>query len=91
MIPKFYNWLENEENPSLSDPQHEVEEKNLNLDDLVKRRLEKLVSELVGNNKITEKQILNSIVSFVRSKGALPQEQVQKQNVPSQDQNLGLN
>lgn len=92
MIPKFSNWVETEENPALSVAQHEVEEKNLNLEDLVKRRLEKMISELRGGNKTSEKQILDSIVSFVRSKGALPQEQMQQKQEPvAQDQNFGLN
>ena len=82
MIPKFINWLESEEFSGLSEPQHKQGENNLNLDNLVKRRLDQLLSELQMAGKGSKEDIMNSIKNFLSLSSPSEKEQ------PNQDQDM---
>jgi uncharacterized membrane protein len=67
MFPKFRTWIENleEENPSLSEPQHKTGEKNLSVNKLVEKRIKEMVQELSIKGKAEENDIYNAIKQFL--------------------------
>ena len=61
--------MESDENPALSEPQHEKGEDNLGLDDSVSRRIKAMVKELVDKGKGSERQILLSVKKNIEKMG----------------------
>lgn len=88
-MKSFLTWIENEENPSLAEPQHKKGEANMKLDDIVERRMKQIVMELEGAGKGTQAEILTAVQKYLKSKGQPQQpqqQQPQSQDGPDQQQ-----
>jgi len=87
LIPKFSIWIENEgeKPPALSQPQHKIGEGNKKLIDLVKTRVDGIVSELKGLGKGSKEDILSALDTYLKSSGFVAKDQ-QGQDQQGQDQ-----
>lgn len=83
-------WLESEENPGLSEPQHKQGESNMGLDALVERRMKQIIMELESSGKGTQQEILSSVQKYLKAKGMQGQSEsrpeIQAQQQPDQMQ-----
>lgn len=68
-MKSFLTWVESEENPALSEPQHKQGESNMGLDALVERRMKQIIMELEGSGKGTQQEILSSVNKYLKAKG----------------------
>lgn len=66
----FAQWVESEEAPALSEPQHKKGEANMALDAIVERRMRQMIMDLEGSGKGTQEEILASVVKYADKKGA---------------------
>lgn len=102
-MKSFLRWMENEESPALSEPQHKRGESNMGLDALVERRMKQIIMDLEGSGKGTQQEILASVGKYLSSKGVpqnqqtdqsqpkeQPQQADQAQQVANQAQNAGV-
>jgi hypothetical protein len=81
--------MENEEEPSLSEPQHKKGEANMGLDKIVERRVRSMIMDLESSGKGTQEEILKSIVSYAGKMGVKDQNNLEQQPAqagPSQNQ-----
>ena len=83
-MKSFLTWLESEESPALSEPQHKKGEANMALDDIVGRRVKSMIMELEGGGKGTQKEILASVGRYLKKMGSDDQNQPQGQQQQSQ-------
>ena len=74
-MKSFLVWLESEENPGLSEPQHKRGESNMGLDALVERRMKQIIMELESSGKGTQQEILSSVQNYLKAKGLGQSEQ----------------
>jgi hypothetical protein len=92
-MKSFLVWLENEENPALSEPQHKQGESNMGLDALVDRRMKQIIMELEGSGKGTQQEILASVQKYLKAKGVGQAEvrpEVQQQQPEDQQAQAGM-
>jgi hypothetical protein len=68
-MKSFLVWLEGEESPALSEPQHKQGEANMGLDSIVERRMKQIIMELEGSGKGTQQEILASVQKYLKAKG----------------------
>lgn len=68
-MKSFLVWLEGEESPALSEPQHKQGESNLGLDAIVERRMKQIIMELESSGKGTQQEILASVQKYLKAKG----------------------
>lgn len=68
-MKSFLVWLEGEENPGLSEPQHKQGESNMGLDALVERRMKQIIMELESSGKGTQQEILSAVQKYLGAKG----------------------
>lgn len=92
-MKSFMNWVESEESPALSEPQHKQGEANMGLDGLIERRMRQMIMELESSGKGTQQDILASVQKYLGAKGMDQQKQpVQpqdQQQQPQENPNLG--
>lgn len=84
----FLTWLENEETPGLSEPQHKKGEDTQELDKTVEHRIRSMIEEL--KNKGSEEKILASMVKYAEKMGVKgssqePQQQAQQPQAQQPD------
>lgn len=94
MIPSFKNWVENEENPALSEPQHKSGEQNLNLSKILEKRVKELLSELESSGKGSKQVILATLQDVLNGFGSDDQSRQPpqpQQNSPQQMQPPAIN
>jgi hypothetical protein len=68
-VKSFLTWLETEESPGLSQPQHKKGEDVMALDDVVGKRILAMVKELKDEGKGTEKELVASLGRYVKKMG----------------------
>lgn len=79
----FLSWMESEESPALSEPQHKKGETNMRLDAIIERRMRQMIMDLESSGKGTQEEILASVVKYAEKKGAKTEEpQAQQQQQP---------
>jgi hypothetical protein len=65
-VKSFLTWLETEESPGLSQPQHKKGEDDMALDDVVGKRILAMVKELKDEGKGTEEALVASLARYVK-------------------------
>lgn len=88
MIPTFKNWVENEENPSLSEPQHKAGEQNLDLSKVIEKRIKELMSELESSGKGSKQVILATMQDVLNNMGVPSDPAPQEQPEPANPQKM---
>ena len=83
-MKSFLVWLEGEESPGLSEPQHKQGESNMGLEAMVERRMKQIIMELESSGKGTQQEILSAVQKYLGAKGigqkeARPEMQTQQQ------------
>lgn len=85
----FLSWMESEEAPALSEPQHKKGEANMALDAIVERRMRQMIMDIESSGKGTQEEILASVLKYADKKGTKadkpsPPEQTQVPDTVSQ-------
>lgn len=73
-MKSFLSWMESEESPALSEPQHKKGETNMRLDAIIERRMRQMIMDLESSGKGTQEEILASVVKYAEKKGAKTEE-----------------
>lgn len=96
-MKSFLNWMESEEAPALSEPQHKKGEANMALDAIIERRMRQMIMDLESSGKGTQEEILASVAKYADKKGAKtekpevaerPQQQQAPEDVPDMTQTM---
>lgn len=106
-MKSFLTWIETEESPGLSEPQHKKGEKEMALDDVMDKKIKSIIEELAREGKGSQKEILASMERCLKKVGAgeeqkpTPQDQQAQgtdqqaqgmdQQAPQQDQGMQIN
>lgn len=89
-MKSFLKWMENEENPALSEPQHKIGEKTLALDKVIEKRLMQFIMELETDGKGSKEEIAKAIKKVIDSNmGGQQQSQPEQSPGPQGDDQQG--
>lgn len=89
-MKSFLTWLESEENPSLSAPQHKKNEANRSLDDVVENRMRSMIMDLQSDGRGTREEILGSVLKYAKKMGIGEQPQQRTEEPSQQDMVQGM-
>lgn len=81
-MKSFLQWMENEENPALSEPQHKIGEKSLALDKVIEKRLMQFIMELETDGKGSKEEIAKAIKKVIDSNMGNQQQSQPEQPAP---------
>jgi len=91
-VKSFLRWIETEEFPSLSEPQHKKNEANESLAKVIENRIKSIIVDIGPqggkNQKGTEQEILAAIMDCAKKMsggGEQPAQAAQSQQQPGQD------
>lgn len=82
-MKSFLRWIESEETPALSEPQHKKGEANMALDEILEKRMKSIIMDLESSGKGTQQEILKSAERFIKKMGG---NQGEKEPAPNQPQ-----
>lgn len=85
-MKSFLTWLETEESPGLSEPQHKKGEKEMALDDVMDKKIKSMIEEMTREGKGSQKEILDSLGRAIKKMGGA--EEQKPQQAPQQDQGM---
>lgn len=88
-MKSFLQWMENEENPALSEPQHKIGEKSLALDKVIEKRLMQFIMELETDGKGSKEEIAKAIKKVIDSNMGQQQSQPEQSPAPQGDDQQG--
>ena len=85
-MKSFLTWLETEDSPGLSEPQHKKGEKEMLLDDIMDKKIKSMIEEMTREGKGSQKKILDSLGRALKKMGG--GEDQNPQQAPQQDQGM---
>lgn len=77
-MKSFLTWIETEESPGLSEPQHKKGEKEMLLDDVMDKKIKSMIEELTREGKGSQKEILDSLGRAVKKMGGAEEQKPQQ-------------